>query len=123
MGKHTKEPWYSKQWRIVSIKEDGTLRAYICDTANNTATRTPENEANAHRIVACVNAMAGVSDPAALVASHAELVRACERAADSSNQQAVPGSGSKTYHILGHVDVDALRSALSTAKALTKEKP
>jgi len=37
-----------------------------------------KREADAARIVACVNALADVADPAALVASHAEMLVALE---------------------------------------------
>ena len=60
MAEHTKEPWAFVPWHI----EEGpsAVRApegwLICTTSS---------DANARRIVACVNALAGIPDPAAFV--------------------------------------------------------
>jgi hypothetical protein len=35
------------------------------------------------RAIACVNAMKGIPDPAAFVASHAELLAACKKAREA----------------------------------------
>lgn len=93
MSKHTKEPWQ------VSFNEEDCSHEISMDTAidNECQYRThhlikyshglypdtavpirhsqfEEAEANATRIVACVNALAGIDDPAAFVANHAKLV-------------------------------------------------
>ena len=48
--KFTPGLWQSHKWRVIALRgEDVT---YICDTANNKSTRTPENEANASLIAA-----------------------------------------------------------------------
>lgn len=52
---HTLGPWeHNGDWRVMRVVRDakGTVieSRYICDTANNHATRTPENRANASLI-------------------------------------------------------------------------
>ena len=45
----------------LAIRADDKRRSFvICDTAYNKDTRTEENNANARRIVACVNACKGI---------------------------------------------------------------
>jgi hypothetical protein len=56
---HTPGPWMiadGSQYRVLSVARDEsgdiTRCVYICDTANNAKTRTPENKANARLIAA-----------------------------------------------------------------------
>jgi hypothetical protein len=66
--KHTLGPWASCNFRVTSNPANG-LRRYICDTANNRATRTPENEANARLIAAApelLEALITLSDCASI---------------------------------------------------------
>lgn len=64
--KHTPEPWSAKDYRICASVDDPKNFSYVLDTASSKATRTPRNAVNAERICACVNALAGIDDPAAL---------------------------------------------------------
>lgn len=74
--KHTAEPWeiYPAPLGVYGIRSD--VGGYILHI-NPRETGWGEDEANAARIVACVNACAGMEDPAAAIAS---AKRALERA-------------------------------------------
>jgi len=69
---HTKEPWKTNYRRITPVngKQDGTED--VCHVYGDEFRET----ANAARIVACVNACAGIKDPAAI----RELVTAAKGA-------------------------------------------
>lgn len=61
-NKHTPEPWYASneggEWRVMTVDENGgyTLADMCCG----------DQEANARRIAACVNALEGLNDYALL---------------------------------------------------------
>ncbi len=62
MSKHSPEPWVcyesgGDQWkdRCIRCKEDRTVAVTLCSESRR-------SQANANRVVACVNAMAGVPD-------------------------------------------------------------
>ena len=80
MSEHTKEPWHLKDWRIVNDYLHHPIRV-ICDIATNKASRTEENQANAARIVACVNALAGI--PTDKLAAHVAAVARLREAAEN----------------------------------------
>ncbi len=73
MSKHTPGPWSAKDWRVCSgIDIDGNLIpgrtcSVICDTANNKASRTSENKANAKLIAAAPELLEALRDLALLV--------------------------------------------------------
>ncbi len=65
MSQHTPEPWHQSS-RYLYDKDWHTLAAFC--TTNRDA--PPEQDiANTQRIVACVNACAGIADPAATLAA------------------------------------------------------
>ncbi len=61
---HTPTPWDASNWRICANVRGPRAIKVICDTANNKATRTDENAANAAFIVKACN-------------SHDALLEAC----------------------------------------------
>lgn len=69
MSGHTKEPWKADEQTVRSEGPD-CRRLLVCDIS---VRGRPYNEtydeavANAARIVACVNAMAGIDDPVAFM--------------------------------------------------------
>ena len=64
MSEHTKEPWICHRHSTsASIYSEGW--GPIAETIDSNTT-IGERHANGHRIVDCVNACAGLSDPAAL---------------------------------------------------------
>lgn len=68
---HTPEPWYhdpsDAEGRTVSAAPDGSGAIAECGLEYSTLARNP-GRANAKRIISCVNAFAGVADPAAELA-------------------------------------------------------
>lgn len=58
------EPWDYKNWTIATSNQDVDIVAFV---ATNKSRRTERNEARGRRIVQCVNALAGVSDPEAFI--------------------------------------------------------
>lgn len=74
MSKHTPEPWYVEANFIVGVLGDIDTRVNVYD----------HDPGNRDRIVACVNACAGMADPAseiaALKAQRDELLAACKEA-------------------------------------------
>jgi hypothetical protein len=56
MSKHTPGPWDASRWRVCA--EPGGNIKVICDTANNKASRTEENAANARLIAAAPDLLA-----------------------------------------------------------------
>jgi hypothetical protein len=75
--KHTPEPWREQDGRIVanepSADNDEVL---ICDVAPDNHALTEFDEFNARRIVACVNACAGISNEHLELLSVAQMVAA-----------------------------------------------
>jgi len=84
-------------------------------------TNTGPSEAAKRMARACVGNAADESELLACAriidAEIKPLVEAASNAADSYNEQTVPGSNGKAYHILGREQVDALRSALNSHKS------
>ena len=76
---HTAEPWDVQQGVEVHELTDLDGCAVIADCAVDCAAAFPKGtqRANAERIVVCVNACAGIADPATAIP---ELVNACELA-------------------------------------------
>lgn len=76
---HTPEPWKAEEYTIWS--NDGFLLLTTCDTSiNGTVITDEEQKANTRRIVACVNACAGVEtkrleDGMCVKTVHGELLR------------------------------------------------
>lgn len=61
MSKHTPGPWYLKHSGTVASRESGDV---IATTGYNVVVGSTEDEDNAVRIVACVNACAGIENDA-----------------------------------------------------------
>jgi hypothetical protein len=87
MKKHTPEPWGVGYYDgsgtpefIVADNEPVAVTAWGCDCCKDTPSE--QDAANALRIVACVNAMQGIADPAAFVKAVDELR---EAATDARN--------------------------------------
>lgn len=76
MSKHTPEPWVYDEDRA-AVRFDGRgnpvegdrIGCIICE---------PQKRSDGRRIVACVNALAGVADPAAFVKAARELAAAVD---------------------------------------------
>ena len=85
MSKHTAEPWMIyKNYNDVPVigqmsKREMLICSMIEDETYDIKADQAEMAANAARIVACVNAMAGIDDPAAEL----ERLREIERIYDS----------------------------------------
>lgn len=99
MSTHTKEPWVSHEFRICAGVNTNYL-SVICDTGWNARTRTTQAKANASRIVACVNALAGMN-PAAL-AGVVEAARnlTCQISAEGRHGFTVHGYSDKLKQAL-----------------------
>ena len=109
MGKHTKE---QPAWAYRAVAR---ILGSVLSPVNN--------EDVLAEIVVKESGMAGISDPAALVASHAELVRACEEAHAAIGAVGIKlESTAPSWQEPLLAAFSTLQSALSTAKALTKEK-
>lgn len=72
--KHTKEPWEVHESNLVDervwqIYQKGCGASIIAMTGNWDKAHKDEEEANAKRIVECVNAMTGIEDPAKFMAN------------------------------------------------------
>jgi len=82
MSKHSKEPWFSQPGYgtiyNLSNGDTGLTMAIAVPPENRQTSGKDEDMANMARIVACVNALAGIDDPAAFVAEAKRLRRACE---------------------------------------------
>lgn len=78
--KHTPEPWRINKHSETSVEiADGRTTATCGGYSNNTNPNVHlENAANAARIVSCINALAGIENPAAFVARAADLERLVE---------------------------------------------
>jgi len=73
---HTLEPWHVSQTYPLEVTDEGGRLIADCDSAFQTA--LGEELANARRIVACVNACAGIEDPAQMRRQRDELAKALE---------------------------------------------
>ena len=79
---HTKEPWIlrGQAYRNGQTGRHGTHFWIVCPDGETTlpmdTSGSPEADWNGKRIVACVNALAGIADPAAFVAKVRELIAA-----------------------------------------------
>lgn len=84
MSKHTPEPWEVRD-RAKEFALDTNHWHGICSEHKPTFWVAqvegfgPQSWADAHRIAACVNALAGVDDPAAFVARAAAAEEECKR--------------------------------------------
>ena len=63
MSKHTPEPWKDGFLRVTALNGGMRVAVTSCDGGN-----VEIEQANANRIVDCVNACAGMADPAAEIA-------------------------------------------------------
>lgn len=137
-AKHTPEPWYCEphrpgsgpgtvhDWTVLGnnriVEDDDPEFSGACATVvakvlgNITAGGIPE--ANAARIVACVNAMAGIVDPEAFVAECRPLTDAeAERALDEV--QGVPLSEERIAEMVQYATgTDEQREAISSSNLL-----
>jgi hypothetical protein len=105
MSKHTPEPW--EVWKhetilpsgskVRSISVDQKIAEGKSDIAkcwyNSNGLSLEESAANATRIVACVNACAGIDDPSVIPDMRLALKRVCEqlREYDPDNAQLIIG--------------------------------
>lgn len=122
MGTHTPEPWHlhpkDRYPRTICVLIDG--REVQISEANipriDVEDAVEMANANAARIVACVNALAGVPDPAAFVKAARELVTAGSIAASRLDSL---GCGSKDPHAVAwHLTTKAI-TAFRAADAPT----
>jgi hypothetical protein len=72
---HTLEPWYSVGPYVKKQRQHDTVLVAAC----NHPISPDEEEANAARIVACVNACAGMEDPLVEITSLRKRLDRCER--------------------------------------------
>lgn len=106
---HTPEPWEAIKLdgyphsRIIAPNHEGHCR-FVYDAGGVGA------HADMSRAVQCVNALAGIADPDALVKSHGELVRALERIAFEPI-----GHAESTYGEIVHGMTEIARTALANA--------
>jgi len=77
MTQHTPEPW-KFEIRSAKVEIQPDIAVVYVQPSRYDSSLSKARVANAARIVACVNAMAGIPDPAALVKSHGELVEALQ---------------------------------------------
>lgn len=85
MSTHTPEPWSlftnrhpetnGKPWGCIESKSHPAGGAGVCPSGINTYWSGEIGRANAARIVACVNALAGVEDPAAAIREAMEAMK------------------------------------------------
>ena len=80
--KHTPEPWEVVDGYFIEANEET-----ICQFFNKYEDDFPNNDANATRIVACVNAMAGITDPQAFRDSVDKLTAYTKEAAEMIRQR------------------------------------
>lgn len=116
MSRHSPEPW---RYHPTDLHRESVIRArdcrVICRQEKNTIDE--QRETDWLRAVACVNAMAGIPDPAAelarLRAENAALLEACKAALERG-----------TFSFDGHADSDRvdnlLRAALSSTTPAAK---
>jgi hypothetical protein len=87
--KHTTEPWEVGHWQTmgspeIHAKGKGDVNCLLAKTVNHGYISLEESHANANRTVVCVNACAGMDDPAGeinrLKEVNADLLAALERA-------------------------------------------
>lgn len=79
-SKHTPEPWRENSQgdtEYIYSERHGAIATIPHDGLNR-----DEHKANAARIVACVNAMKGISDPEAFVRRAIELANTCKEQAE-----------------------------------------
>jgi hypothetical protein len=77
MSSHTPEPWHVDRFNIHAKR--GECCVWINMAIGFNGEKPGESTANAHRIVACVNALAGVENPAAELARLREEVERLEK--------------------------------------------
>lgn len=82
--KHTPEPWETRKCLTADHQRVASFDLVIPPTVNSVGAEVIASvwgeEANAARIVACVNACAGIADPTALRAQRDALLEALEEA-------------------------------------------
>ena len=111
--KHTREPWIAGEYppgarvrSYAAMSEDGALLASM-QTVSIHVGKLP-GKANAARIVACINACAGIEDPAAELAR----LRRVEGAAREVLTETVQAGEFFTQDYVSRSALDSLRSAL-----------
>lgn len=79
MGKHTREPWNTGEDEIgvTIIRTDAKNPCSIAELCDGLPGDHVERDANAARIVACVNACAGIANPDAIPLIVAALRALC----------------------------------------------
>lgn len=101
MTEHTKEPWATTKAKPRKVHAGGVL---ICTAVLRNSATTAQNAsgksleeatANARRIVDCVNALAGIPDPAAYVQALGVILRALEAVIDATSSYLPPDGISK----------------------------
>lgn len=93
MTRHTPGPWvvgYGAAYRAAPGGgiDDESPRLLLADRSTPATTPT-ERDANIRRAVECVNALAGVEDPAATLASIAGFLEDVARGCDPDEAQAI----------------------------------
>lgn len=79
---HTKEPWRFNNGKnsfpngVIGGECDALVICEVCDQWEELFFADGNHRDNGHRIVACVNALAGIADPAAFLAAVRKLLDA-----------------------------------------------
>ena len=120
VSKHTAEPWHAGDRSIWCNGK--TARLTVANTTCAGSITLDEDRANAARIVACVNACAGIADPSAvldLVSWLGDAVNCLEQYRDYGESMREHGRGFQATGRIGH-DIDSVISACHAAIAKVK---
>jgi len=120
MSKHTPEPWKDGFLRVTALDGGMKIAVTSCEIGN-----VEIEQANANRIVTCVNACAGMADPAAEIA---ELKRQRDELLVALNKYEEAfdglfgrcGSNGVFNHWGGRIDCSTLNEAHELSSNATK---
>lgn len=82
MSNHTKAPWLFDGKVVYALNEKKGVECFFCVCAGDGKTDEDELKANAHRIVACVNACEGISTDTLMQCNIADRITQLERQRD-----------------------------------------
>lgn len=91
MIQHAPEPWYVTD-RVCILRADGEgpFGGFVAVTEPETVTTPEQDAATARRIVACVNALAGVKDPAGTLGEVRHVIAGLLRLVPDSPADTMP---------------------------------